>query len=405
MDPRIPAMKPARSRSAFRLTLLTATTLLAACETPSRHASSSKPASTERSDAQSTQTSKPTPWTGTPDRIATGPTPRIIAESEYQWTGIAVSESGRLFVNYPRWSDRYRFAVAELIDGEARPYPDGRWNAWAEGDPWRDRFVAVQSVHIDRQDRLWVLDTGMVDEAAGRQACVYQIDLVTDRVVRVLPVPFRVAPEGSYLNDIRLTPDGRHAFISESGLGSIIILDVDLGTMRRTFDKSRAARGRADRTPVIDGQPWIDQTTGDPLVVHCDGIAVSPDGAWVHFQSISNDRHYRVPVEKMLSGGFPNTLTERLGRAPVTDGIIFDDAGNLYFSALEENAIIYTTPQGEWVTLAQSPDLKWPDSFAIHRPTNTLYFTTAQIHLTPPYAINGTLPQDPFRLWAIPMPD
>ena len=131
-------------------------------------------------------------------------------------------------------------------------------------------------------------------------------------MVRVIPVPFRVAPEGSYLNDIRLTPDGRHAFISESGLGSIIILDVHQGTMRRTFDKSLAARGRADRTPVIDGQPWIDQSTGDPLGVHCDGIAVSPDGVWVHFQAISNDRHYRVPVENMLSGGIPNTQTQRL---------------------------------------------------------------------------------------------
>ena len=31
-------------------------------------------------------------------------TVKIIAESDHLWTGVAVSEEERLFVNYPRWS-------------------------------------------------------------------------------------------------------------------------------------------------------------------------------------------------------------------------------------------------------------------------------------------------------------
>lgn len=187
----------------------------------------------------------------TPDAASGPAAPRIVAESDLQWTGVAVDRSGRLFVNYPNWSARYVQAVAEIIDlpSGARvenPYPDGRWNVWTEGQTaWRDSFVAVQSVHVDRQNRLWVLDTGQVSRAEGRQACVYEIDLEHDQVRRVLPVPFEIAPEGSYLNDIRLTPDGRYAFISESGLGAIIVLDVDAGAFRRVLADHPSTKGTA----------------------------------------------------------------------------------------------------------------------------------------------------------------
>lgn len=140
--------------------------------------------------------------------------------------------------------------------------------------------------------------------------------------------------------------------------------------------------------------------------MHCDGIAVSPDGRWVYYQAISEHTLYRVPVDVLIRPGLNHAgSVERVGRAPVTDGMIFDDEGNLYFSALEENAIIYRTPEGEFVTLANDPSIKWPDSFAIHRPSDTLYFTTAQIHLTPDFSPDGTWPDDPFRVWTIPLPE
>ena len=33
---------------------------------------------------------------------------------QYQVTGIAVSKNGRLFANFPRWSNDYKYAVAEV---------------------------------------------------------------------------------------------------------------------------------------------------------------------------------------------------------------------------------------------------------------------------------------------------
>ena len=49
---------------------------------------------------------------------------RLIEEATRtrQWTGIAVSPSGRVFVNFPRWSPDVPMSVGELgEDGEVAP--------------------------------------------------------------------------------------------------------------------------------------------------------------------------------------------------------------------------------------------------------------------------------------------
>ncbi|HEX4681343.1 MAG TPA: hypothetical protein VH277_01470 [Gemmatimonadaceae bacterium] len=55
----------------------------------------------------------------------------LVAEFEHQVTGVTVSEDGRIFVNFPRWTEDTALSVAELMpDGSLRPYPNAEWNAW-----------------------------------------------------------------------------------------------------------------------------------------------------------------------------------------------------------------------------------------------------------------------------------
>jgi hypothetical protein len=39
-------------------------------------------------------------------------------------TGVSVSHSGRIFVNFPRWDDPVDFTVAELREEKLHPYPN-----------------------------------------------------------------------------------------------------------------------------------------------------------------------------------------------------------------------------------------------------------------------------------------
>src|SRR5687768_3006050 len=72
-----------------------------------------------------------------------------------QVTGVAVSKEGRVFVNFPFWSDDHTTSVAEVgQNGALKPFPNDAWQA-KEGDPAK-RWVCVQSVFVDDSSALWV---------------------------------------------------------------------------------------------------------------------------------------------------------------------------------------------------------------------------------------------------------
>src|SRR3954467_12741964 len=74
-------------------------------------------------------------------------------------TGVTVSSSGRIFVNFPRWGDPVDFTVGEIQNGRVVAYPNADINQ-ADASKQAERFLSVQSVVVDPKDRLWVVDTG-----------------------------------------------------------------------------------------------------------------------------------------------------------------------------------------------------------------------------------------------------
>ena len=56
---------------------------------------------------------------------------KLVAQFDHQVTGVAATADGRIFVNFPRWTDDAPISVAEVLPGgELRPYPDEKWNSW-----------------------------------------------------------------------------------------------------------------------------------------------------------------------------------------------------------------------------------------------------------------------------------
>ena len=106
-----------------------------------------------------------------------------VAFSDAQWTGLAVSKNGRLFVNYPRWSDDVPVSVAELINGNPIPYPNKAMNAWRPGKAPASHLVCIQALFIDDKNRLWILDPAnpQFKGVIRGGAKLLQVDLVTNR--------------------------------------------------------------------------------------------------------------------------------------------------------------------------------------------------------------------------------
>ena len=89
------------------------------------------------------------------DRLIT-----VFKDDIFQLTGVAISPQGRLFTNYPLWSDVYKEAVAEIgeKDNHKLPYPNLFMNSWKPGANGKDKWVCVQAVYADDENNLWVVD-------------------------------------------------------------------------------------------------------------------------------------------------------------------------------------------------------------------------------------------------------
>lgn len=156
-----------------------------------------------------------------------------VAAFDHQVTGVTASPEGRIFVNFPRWTDDAPVSVAEVLpDATLRPYPDERWNSWRNAKAGQmsvaEHFVCVQPV-VAAHGSLWVLDPGAPDNekiVPGAPKLV-RIDLATDQVTNVIAFPEDVALQGTYLNDIRFSPDGRTGYITDPGTrGAILVVDL-----------------------------------------------------------------------------------------------------------------------------------------------------------------------------------
>ena len=175
---------------------------------------------------------------------------------DQQATGVAVSRGGRIFVNFPDWSDQHTISVAEVVNGKVIPYPNEEWNL--PGTP-NDHFVCVQSVYVDESDSLWILDPAApkMKEIIKRGPKLVKVDLVKNQIVQVIPFGEEIAPKKSYLNDVRVDTKTQTAFITDSGLGAIVVVDLQTGKARRRLVEDHSTAAEKDFKLQVNGRALV----------------------------------------------------------------------------------------------------------------------------------------------------
>jgi sugar lactone lactonase YvrE len=338
----------------------------------------------------------------------------VVELDEPQITGVAIAADGRVLVNSPYWSEPHGASVLEIgRDGAKRPYPDEAWNTWREGDDPANRFVCVQSVHVDRRNpyALWVLDPAnpMFRGVVPGGPKLVRIDLTDARVKHVVRFDDAVAPRESYLNDVRVDAAQKWAYVTDSGTGAIVVVDLTSGAARRVLHDHPSTKAEPGMELVVDGRPLRNEDGSVPKF-HADGIALSSDDRHLYYHALTGKRLYRVPTDALRDPGLaPDKLfemVEDLGETVATDGMEYGADGGVYHTAIERNAIV-RWKDGRTETLVASDLLQWPDSLAWGSDSadggtgSTLYVAISQIHRMPKYNTGKstrTLPYGVYRL-------
>jgi sugar lactone lactonase YvrE len=331
-----------------------------------------------------------------------------VASFDHQVTGVAVSEKGRIFVNFPRWSEDAPVSLAELMpDGRLQPFPDEEWNSYRNAAP-KDpatHFICVQAETADGHGSLWVIDPAAPNTefiVPGGPKLV-KIDLATNKAVRTYLLDGSVAPQGSYMNDVRFSPDGKTAFITDSGAqGAIVVLDLDSGKGRRVLDGDTSTQVDKSVKVTVDGRE-LKQPDGRGVQFAADSISIDPKGEYLYWQPLTARTLYRAPTAALTGAGLSSeqmaSKVEKVSDSEPNDGLWTDSNGRLFFTAIQRNAIDMQDGNGPRKLLVTDPRLRWPDTFA-QGPDGALYFTNSDITDSPRFNAKGWTAKS-FNLWKV----
>jgi sugar lactone lactonase YvrE len=316
--------------------------------------------------------------------------------------GVARTRDGRIFLALSRIDGSIGPQVVEWVDGKARPYPEGTWNEWGEGQPTSSGFVRVNALRIGPDGDLWVVDVGAPGignpKLAGGPKLV-RIDLASNTVRRIYDLD-QTTTEKSFIDDVRF--NGRYAYVTDAGAPGLIVLDLDSGVGRRALDNHPSTTAQK---PLSAEGKLMHGPDGKPLYIHADQLEVSPDGRWLYYQPCSGPL-YRIETrwlnDESVSEAERADHVEKFANTPSTGGTAIDAAGNIYVSDTDQLRVIKITPERKISTLIQDSRLLWVDAMWIDD-TGDLWMPAAQLNRMVPFQ-GGTSKVDfPVHVYKLPI--
>ena len=332
-------------------------------------------------------------------------------------TSFDVADDGAIFAAFPRWRDPVNYAVARIDpeSAELTPFPDAETNAYYPSEPQRndpaEHFVCVQAVRLDRRGRLWVLDTGAVnlgtvvpggaklwayDPASGERLEAFTFDVGDGEPVRTR----------SYLNDVRFSDT--HAFITDSGEGAIVVVDLETGEAWRKLEDAAATAAdknvelKAEGEPLLLRPPGTDETK--PFVVKADGVAIDAEGGRLFVTPLTGRGLYGVPLDLLSDRDHPTSYGDvtvvTKSMASANDGIAFHDGG-VYTTDFEDNALRRIDAEtGEQAVVVRDERLIWPDGVVVRGGRG--YVSVNQLNRQPQFHRGEDRREGPYGFFTFP---
>lgn len=302
---------------------------------------------------------------------AAEPVPRLdlITYSDYQWTGVAVSREGRVFVTFPTLSEFPSFHVGELKGGVPVPLLDRETNK---------SFTSLTGIYLDEHDRLWVLDSGKLEglPAKAKKAKLVQIDLRRNMVHRTFPIQSNLITPISDLQDLRIDVEHNCAYISDGGAGGILAIDLRSGSQWLALDRTvEQTRANASFIAYPHGNYM-------PHAPHVNGMTLSEDGKALYFTPLIETRIFTIPTEVLANRGLTSDQRRKHIRI-LAEGIhpsagMVVRKGVIYMGDLQNARLMtYSMTTRRASDLPYAVRFHWADDFAKDANGN-IWFTESE---------------------------
>ncbi|MGI9219954.1 MAG: L-dopachrome tautomerase-related protein [Woeseiaceae bacterium] len=307
---------------------------------------------------------------------------------------VAVSASGRVFFTVHPESRPQGNKLLQYVAGASVPFPDLQSQ--------RELFDTVLGVVIDQQNRLWTIDHG---NHGLRPPRLLGFDLESGDVIHDRRFNELLAPIGSFLQDLQVSPDGRTIVIADASVWrkspALIVYNIDTSTARRVLEEHES----------VSAEPYVIRNHGEEmnfggglatLRAGVDGIAINDD--WLYFGALSGSALYRVALETLIDPNSSNNdiaaAVERHSDKPLSDGLSINTVGSVFVTDVEHGAIFRIADNRQLDTLLRSSSIRWPDALSFG-PDGWLYIADSALRdviLKSPDHIKSQGPYKIFRV-------
>lgn len=313
-------------------------------------------------------------------------TPRleIVATSPWLANGVAVSSDGNYFLNFPRLQGHIVSpALARVTKSGLVPFPDNQWNRWQPGEDGLNSLVNVNACHIFADNLLWVVDQGAPqgEQAVTGAAKLVAFDIHSGEQKQLIRFDEQALPQGGAPNDLRIYQ--HFIYVTDSGLGGIIIHNMQNGRTLRRLSKSALLRKPDNLNQKGFKGRVLQDKSGNRPNVHSDVIEVSADGMWLYFATPTGPL-YRVSTAALKDESLDNATLEsqiqKVANIPSIGGSAIDASGNIYLSDVENRSVEILRPDGKKERLIQDDRLISPDALVIEK--GWIYVPAPQMEFT-----------------------
>ncbi len=341
------------------------------------------------------------------DTIADDRLIKVAESPDYQWNGVALTKTNRIFASFPRLYQDVTLSVAEILPNNSlQPIPGGDWNTFNpinSSENADKRFVNVNAILTDSNDNLWVVDSGMIgNKTFVNGSKLVQINLNTNTVQRIYSTSTLNPPTGFALNDVRI--GSQYAFLTESGLGSLVIINLENGQVRRVLDEDSSTKFVDPTVVRMEGRAILDEK-GQPKQMQNNNLELTPDEKILYYKPSFSFNWFQISTDDLLNETLSaSQLGDKVStswKTMPTGGTTMDDKGFIYLMDLERQAVWQQSIiDGSWKLIVRDERIIWGDASDISN-DGFLYIPMAQNNRISSFNNGTNQVEKPFQMYKI----